>query len=451
MEEIHTERLNMNLAKKINQNLSTAIECVVANKEFYVKDPNVDFTRTRKLTLDKTIKLILSMEGGSLKKELYDFWKIHKVEITSSAFVQQRSKISSLAFKAILDSFNQLSTDRLNYRGYRILAVDGTDINHFRDPHSESFVTSRIYPYGYNQTHLNAIYDICNRTYLDVFFQPRNKMDERAALIAMLKRNTFSGKNILTLDRGYESYNLLAHLIHADNLDFVLRVKQGHGAIKEISDLPMEELDQIISFEVSTTQTNEDKQAGRHFIQTGSKFGKQNSQNTVISKWDFTSPYRFEVRVVRFKISDDQYETLITLLDKDEFSLQELKKLYHMRWGIETSFRELKYVVGLTHLHAKKEELVQQEIYAAIIIYNYCTRISACADMKKKQHTKHAYKVNFTMAVHLCKTFYKTLQTDFNQLITDICKYTEPVRLGRKDKRNIKHKRFVGFVYRVAA
>ena len=33
-----------------------------------------------------------------------------------------------------------------------------------------------------------------------------------------------------------------------------------------------------------------------------------------------------------------------------------------MRWGIETSFRSLKYSVGLIHLHAKKPDLVLQEI-----------------------------------------------------------------------------------------
>lgn len=441
----------MNPAKKIHQDLNSAIEYVMKNKEYFVQNPKTDFIRNRKLTLDKTIKLILSMQGGTLNKELCDFGKIHKVEATSSAFVQQRSKLSSYTFKIILNRFNQLSSDKLNYRGYHMWAVDGTDVNHFRDPSSECFVTSKAFPYGYNQTHVSAIYDVCNKTYLDVFLQPRNKMDERAALIAMLKRNAFSGKNILTLDRGYESYNLLAHLIHTDSLDFVLRVKQCHGALKEIAELPMEELDRNISFEVCTTQTNEDKKLGRHFIQTGSKFGKPNSKKTAISKWDFSSPYRFEVRVVRFKINDDQYETLITLLDKDKFSLKELKEIYHMRWGIETSFRELKYVVGLINFHAKKEELVQQEIYAAIVMYNYCARISACAEVKKRQPTKHAYKVNFTMAVHLCKTFYKTLQANFKQLIADICKYTELVRPGRKDKRNIKHKRFVGFVYRVAA
>ena len=33
-----------------------------------------------------------------------------------------------------------------------------------------------------------------------------------------------------------------------------------------------------------------------------------------------------------------------------------------MRWGIETSFRNLKHTLGLLHLHAKKVEFVLQEI-----------------------------------------------------------------------------------------
>lgn len=35
-----------------------------------------------------------------------------------------------------------------------------------------------------------------------------------------------------------------------------------------------------------------------------------------------------------------------------------------MRWGIETAFRELKYTIGITAFHAKKRELIKQEIYA---------------------------------------------------------------------------------------
>ena len=39
-----------------------------------------------------------------------------------------------------------------------------------------------------------------------------------------------------------------------------------------------------------------------------------------------------------------------------------------MRWGIETSFRELKYAIGLCCLF-KKGEYIMQEIYARLILY----------------------------------------------------------------------------------
>ena len=61
-----------------------------------------------------------------------------------------------------------------------------------------------------------------------------------------------------------------------------------------------------------------------------------------------------------------------TNLPENEFDITELKNLYQMRWGIETSFRELKYAIGLTHFHAKKTEYVKQEIWARLILYNFC-------------------------------------------------------------------------------
>ena len=48
------------------------------------------------------------------------------------------------------------------------------------------------------------------------------------------------------------------------------------------------------------------------------------------------------------------------------------KKIYKMRWGIENSFRELKYATGVSCLHSKKEEYIIQEILARVILYNFC-------------------------------------------------------------------------------
>ena len=63
-------------------------------------------------------------------------------------------------------------------------------------------------------------------------------------------------------------------------------------------------------------------------------------------------PYYLSFRVVRFKLTEYSYEVLLTNLSEDEFSVVDLKELYAMRWGIETSFRDLKYSLALSYFHS---------------------------------------------------------------------------------------------------
>lgn len=63
----------------------------------------------------------------------------------------------------------------------------------------------------------------------------------------------------------------------------------------------------------------------------------------------------------------------------------------------------------------------------------------------------HEYKVNMSIAIYLCRQFYRTKGADAKKLLQDIARYTEPVRPGRRDERNMKEKSFVGFIYRVSA
>ena len=60
----------------------------------------------------------------------------------------------------------------------------------------------------------------------------------------------------------------------------------------------------------------------------------------------------------------------------DFFDVKKIKEIYHLRWGIETSFRELKYAIGLTSFHARKPNYTKQEIYARLLLYNYCELIT---------------------------------------------------------------------------
>lgn len=74
--------------------------------------------------------------------------------------------------------------------------------------------------------------------------------------------------------------------------------------------------------------------------------------------------YPISFRVVRFAVKKGLYETVITNLPADQFPPQLLRELYHKRWGIETSFRDLKYTLALTHFHAKKRPFIEQEIFS---------------------------------------------------------------------------------------
>ena len=83
----------------------------------FVKNPDKDFIRKRKLDFKKMMHLIISMESGSLNHELLKFFEYDSSVPTGSAFYQQRSKLSVSAFRHLLKEFNlkpQLVPDTIN-------------------------------------------------------------------------------------------------------------------------------------------------------------------------------------------------------------------------------------------------------------------------------------------------------------------------------------------------
>ncbi len=123
--------------------------------------------------------------------------------------------------------------------------------------------------------------------------------------------------------------------------------------------------------------------------------------------------------------------------------MEEIKKLYTMRWGIETSFRKLKYAIGLACFHSKKVEYIMQEIYARLILYNYCEIITMNVVIHQKD-TKHVYQMNYTIAIHICRYFLRNdiSPPDVEKLIQ---KNLLPVSPGRSDPRKVRPKSVVSF------
>jgi len=440
-------------AKKVAQiknALDGVITDMVKDPSQFVVAPDKDFTRNRTLTFKKMLHIILGMGGGSIRKELSDYFEDTKEFATKSAFVQQRGKILPNAFKYLLHQFNKSCNDTKTYMGYRLYACDGTKVTVATNPaNAETHIKGVSNSDGFNQYHISALYDLLNKTYADAIIKGVNFLNEPQAAVEMINNLELRGKGILICDRGYNSLNLIEHCTRKDGLEYLIRVKDNHW-IKEVTNLPMEDLDTEVSFEIRTTQTNEDKIAFRNgtakYISGKSKFGKYKSSQT----WDFGSPHRMTIRIVRFKITEDKYETIATSLNRFEFPAERIKELYNMRWGIETSFRDLKYAIGMVNFHARKDSSIMQEIYASLVMYNFSERITTCTVVVQADGNKHIYQVNFAMSAYLCRKFFWKRNRTPISLIGEVLCYIEPVRKGRSVKRKLKSQSAVNFIYRVA-
>lgn len=441
----------MDFPSIIRRRLDTAIQYVDDKKEHYVTNPGKDFSRNRKLGMGDAIGLLISMSGGTLQRELYRYAAAGGVDISPSAFCQSRAKISPKAFETVFRRFNMMCNDKKTYRRYNLYAIDGSCINMARNPDSPCFVQNESNPRGYCQFHLNAWYDLENKTYFDAILQPQPRADERAAALSMIERNSFHGRNILTLDRGYESYALFAEILEKPHLDFVCRVRQDKGCMKSIQGWPMEEIDRDVTVTLTTSQSREHKERGYIFIQTHKNKNRTYSAKTRNVKWTRPSPYTMTLRIIRAMLPSGDWETLVTSLPRNLFGIDEIMSIYGKRWGIETSYRNLKYLVNLTHTHGRSDTFVAQEIYAALIAYNFASRIANGVVVEQKPGNAYVYQVNFTMAVFLCRNYLRERRGDGEILMQSIRRYTEPIREGRADKRKLRPKGFVGFVYRIAA
>lgn len=120
--------------------------------------------------------------------------------------------------------------------------------------------------------------------------------------------------------------------------------------------------------------------------------------------------------------------------------------------GIESSFRKLKYTSGLSNFHTYKPELVKQEIWARMIAYNLTETMINITVIKEAQG-KHSYKVNFSVAAHICRIFLRlATEEDPIDVAAFLPRELIPIRKDRQyDRLQTAHfRRPRYFVYRAA-
>ena len=197
---------------------------------------------------------------------------------------------------------------------------------------------------GYNLLHLNALYDLENQLYLDAVIQNVREEHESRALVELVDRFRLKEPVIMIADRGYEAYNNIAH-IEQKNWNYLIRAKEKRGILSGLKLPDTPEFD-VGPSAISCPNASPTVSAGslRNTVGFPARFVSIISKTQAMrcipspSAW---SDLRSKMACTR---------PVITNLPADRFPPPLLRVLYHKRWGIETSFRDLKYTPGIDAL-----------------------------------------------------------------------------------------------------
>lgn len=388
-----------------------------------------DFTRDRKLNLKRVVSLILNMPKRSLSIEVQEFFDSLGKGLepsTKGAFSLQRGKLQALFFQAwnkcLVGSFNHHYGDKVKrWRGFRIHAVDGSTayllnkkevVEYFgtQDNHCVSIPMARIMQ---AQDILNDI-----TVWGDIY-----PIKESEQSIILNQVSNLAEDSITLFDRGYPSYALMYLMNNQETPRcFVMRCKEGfNNEVKHFAQ--SKDTDRVIELKPTSAAIATLYKQG-YIVRTST---------TVI------------VRMVKVKLKSGETEILLTnLYDQQLFTSQDLKYLYGLRWGIETSYGKEKNQQQIEQFSGHRVICIQQDYAASLLVANLQSLIEKqCEDYlhQVNQRCKHQYKINRNVSWASMKhTIVKLfLQNNPEQVLIKLQKAfernIEPVRLGRQYPR----------------
>lgn len=341
----------------------------VKDKEFqerHMRDKEKDFKRMRKLEFSDVVMYTIGNTRSSLGLESERFSKhIAADGISGAALCKARQKIKYTAYRELFEETAAISPRDKRFHGYHLYAVDGMKGELPKTPElSEKYRASEkcetpIF-------HAVSAFDVLNELFIGSEFH-FGAADERTLageMIESISHNTNykDEPQIWIFDRGFPSLRLIQKLFKY-NLKFVMRVSSSF--LKEVNEFRKSK---YVDSQV-------------HIEYTGRRMAPNHVQSDGICE--------FDLRCVRIKLSEGNDEILITNLDREEFPKRDVKKIYQLRWGIETAFNYLKnsiYVEGFT---SRSENGLAQDYYVSLLIYNFSTCIfgSMHRDIPKKEST----------------------------------------------------------------
>ena len=179
----------MIFAEHVKNKLSSLIHEMATAPWLFSKNPEVDFHGTENLILYLQFNFFFLWKVEASKKELLDYFQFSVDTPSASAFCQQRNKLLLEAFQFLFYEFNSCFSFEKKYKDYQLLACDGSDLNIARNPNDAgTYFQSQPTDRGFNQIHLNALFDLCEKRYIDLVIQPARLENESLAMTQMIDR-----------------------------------------------------------------------------------------------------------------------------------------------------------------------------------------------------------------------------------------------------------------------
>lgn len=289
-----------------------------------------------KLTFQMLVLFLLTAAKKSIQVELDLFLsEVNAMCLSYSkqAFSKRRNCVKWEAIQKIYQEATQQFYQEANYdtfHGYLLAAIDGSRLNL---PDSEELCTafgSQITGgSAQNQALASCAFDVLNEMYLDAIIAPckSNERTLAAQHIENIKKYGFD-KVLYIFDRGYPSSELI-QTVAENNGYYLFRCDKSF---------------------VRSMKLHGNDCTIQH------RFAKLSNEVTL--------------RVVRFMLSETTEEILVTNIPEHELSLEAMAELYHLRWGIESSYNCAKNTIRLEDFSGISEMAVRQDFYAAMFLYN---------------------------------------------------------------------------------
>ena len=361
------------MPEDVARTLLRCVERLAARPEECARSPGRDFVRNRRLGLARLLLLLVCWGRDSAYAELAELCGWDGEAPSGPALTQQWAKLNDLAMPALLRAFLSCFEPRAFMGRYRLYAVDGTEWQLLPGTGGDACRVGNGKGGGHrSELHATCLFDVLRRTFEDMECQGGAEEDEPGALCALVDRlRPGRGLRALVLaDRNFCTWNVLGHLLGA-GASFCLRAKDGWAERLAGPDVPPDaEFDLVVERCVMRTS--------RRSARSRPHMPLLYRTIRAAGRFDALAPgsggeWWCRLRVVRTRLPEGGWLSLVTDLPRSEFSVSDLAELYSRRWSQETGFLHLKHAVGLDAPRTRDYARAVQELWGRLVLYDACS------------------------------------------------------------------------------